>query len=154
VSESNEKDILDFVNNRIEEEYHDLETPCSSTTIKILAELFQVEIDDQVYISADALSGQHQYNPVCGLLNGSLMFMNLLGKNLYYEFEEIRDLCYNFSLEFRKHFGSENCSVLRPEGFKEDNPPHICEPLTNRSILFTIEFIAKAFKMEIVIKKM
>ncbi len=38
-------------------------------------------------------------------------------------------------------FGSLSCRELRPNGFTEKDPPHLCETLTCEAIAFTYDFI-------------
>lgn len=40
-------------------------------------------------------------------------------------------------------FGSLSCSNLRPNGFTENDPPHMCEKLTCDVISFTYDFIMR-----------
>jgi len=49
--------------------------------------------------------------------------------------------CYDFAKEFEKEFGSLNCRDLRPQGFKLDNPPHLCEEITKKVIAFTLNYL-------------
>jgi hypothetical protein len=30
---------------------------------------------------------------------------------------------------------------LRPQGFQDDNPPHLCEPLTCQAVEFSLTFV-------------
>ena len=34
-----------------------------------------------------------------------------------------------------------NCAILRPQGFKPDNPPHLCEEITKKAIMFTLNYL-------------
>jgi len=52
-------------------------------------------------------------------------------------------LCKQLAAEFEKRFGSLLCRELRPEGFKKENPPHLCKPLSVKVIIFLIRFIKK-----------
>ncbi|RPI79964.1 MAG: hypothetical protein EHM45_00790 [Desulfobacteraceae bacterium] len=49
--------------------------------------------------------------------------------------------CRNFAGKFEIQFKSLQCRILRPQGFRPDNLPHLCEPLTCRTIQFSIDFI-------------
>ncbi len=59
--------------------------------------------------------------------------------------ENIPGLCRRFASEFETEFGSLRCSDLRPGGFSESDPPHRCEELTYRSIIFSYRFATEAF---------
>ena len=55
--------------------------------------------------------------------------------------DEIVSACYNFAAAFEKTFGSLRCFELRPTGFSENDPPHMCESLTCNGIEFAYQFI-------------
>lgn len=59
---------------------------------------------------------------------------------------EIVFACYNFASAFDKTFGSLRCLELRPAGFSENNPPHMCENLTCRAIIFAYQYILETVK--------
>ena len=69
-----------------------------------------------------------------------------MGKAKNYSDNEIKEKCYFFAEKFEKEFGSLICKVLRPEGFKPENPPHLCEDLSKKAILFTINFLSEVIK--------
>lgn len=66
------------------------------------------------------------------------MFIGILGKENGLENEAVVKTCNEFAKGFEKEFGSLDCRVLRPQGFKPDNPPHLCEEITKKAILFTL----------------
>jgi len=41
------------------------------------------------------------------------------------------------------------CEKLRPQGFTSDNPPHLCESITKKAVLFSADFICKNIKSKI-----
>ena len=57
--------------------------------------------------------------------------------------DEIVSACYNFASAFEKNFGSLRCFELRPTGFSENDPPHMCENLTCNGIEFAYQFISE-----------
>ena len=78
----------------------------------------------------------------CGLVEGTLMFIGIYGQQKGIESQAITELCHKFSSNFQAEFGSVLCKELRPRGFNSDNPPHLCENLTKRAIVFSAEFIS------------
>jgi hypothetical protein len=60
--------------------------------------------------------------------------------------DEIMEICREYASEFEKRFGSLSCRMLRPEGFEENLPPHLCEPLSIDAVCFDIEFIERRFQ--------
>ena len=52
-----------------------------------------------------------------------------------------KTFCYNFASAFEKTFGSLRCFELRPTGFSENDPPHMCENLTCKGIEFAYQYI-------------
>lgn len=69
------------------------------------------------------------------------MVIGILGKEKGLEPKDIVDKCNKFVKGFENEFGSLNCKDLRPEGFKPENPPHLCESITSKAISFTLNYI-------------
>ena len=115
---------------------------CVITTIKILSEIFHCELHPQIIKAAYGLNAGRLATQ-CGLVEGALMFMGIYGREKGLSFQDIAELCYKLSSNFQEKFGSVLCKELRIEGFKPDNPPHLCENLTKRAIAFFAEFISK-----------
>lgn len=70
------------------------------------------------------------------------IYLHALGKTE----DEIVSVCYNFAAAFDKAFGSLRCSELRPTGFLESDPPHMCENLTRNGIEFAYQYILEITK--------
>jgi len=132
-----------FIATKVKDYYWTDDINCATTTLKILAEVFKIEINPQVIDSALGMHGAGEYGAQCGLVEGTLMFLGIYGKYNNVPDNMIVQSCNKFAKQYEKEFKSLQCSELRPEGFKEDNPPHICEPLTRDAVKFTIKFIKK-----------
>ena len=65
------------------------------------------------------------------------IYYSQLGKNE----ETIVSVCYNYAEAFTQRFGSLSCYHLRPNGFTDNDPPHMCENLTCEAVSFAYEFI-------------
>ena len=92
----------------------------------------------------DAGLGMHGaggFRGQCGLVEGALMFLGIYGKKLGKTDAEVVALCYDYGKTFTGTFGSLSCKELRPGGFREDDPPHLCEKLTCDAIGFTYNFL-------------
>ena len=61
--------------------------------------------------------------------------------------DEIVSVCYNFAAAFDRMFGSLRCLELRPTGFSESDPPHMCEELTCDGIEFAYQYILGITKL-------
>ena len=133
----------DFVRERITRYYRVDEVNCAVATLKILGERFDVDISPQVLDSAVGLNGAGQYRAQCGLVEGTVMFLGILGREKGMGKEDLEELCRTYAGEFEKRFGSLSCRVLRPEGFDPDNPPNICEPISIEAVCFDIEFVER-----------
>lgn len=114
---------------------------CATSMMKILKKNYGIKLQDQVYDAMVGMHGAGNYGAQCGLVEGALLFIGIFGRQQKMSDKKIIKHCYQFAEQFEKEFGSLKCSVLRPEGFKEDNPPHLCEELSNKAIVFTIKFI-------------
>lgn len=132
-------DTNQLVNERIHKYYWEDDINCATTTLKILAESVGLKIEPQVIDGAVGLHGAGGFGAQCGLVEGTLLFIGILGRKNKVSDSDIIAMCYRFAEEFEKHFGSLSCSMLRPQGTGE----HLCEKLTQNAIKFAIDFIQK-----------
>ncbi len=116
---------------------------CAATTLKTLASNYSISIAEQVSDSTIGLHGAGKYGAQCGLVEGTLLFIGIYGTHLKLHKRDIVKNCYNFAVEFEKRYSSLLCDTLRPGGFKATDPDHLCESLTSKAIIFSIEFINK-----------
>jgi C_GCAxxG_C_C family probable redox protein len=131
----------ELVKKRVAQYYWEEDLNCTTTTLKILSERFNIEVSDQVFSAATGMHGAGEYGAQCGLVEGALMFLGIFVQHKNYPKDLTVTSCYEFAKAFENTFGSLQCSVLRPEGFTETNPPHLCESLTCRAVDFSISFI-------------
>lgn len=136
-------DTRSFVQTRVKNLYWDKDLNCATTNILILSEKFEIKLSNQVLDSAIGMHGAGKYGAQCGLVEGTLMFLGIIGKFKNIPENEIVSSCKMFAAEFEKKFSSLSCSFLRPEGFSEKNPPHLCEKLTCEAICFSIDFVER-----------
>lgn len=136
-------ELEEYIKSKVSGYYWNDDVNCATTMLKTVAELYEIELDRQVIQSAIGLHGAGGFGAQCGLVEGSLMLLGILGKENKLSTETIIALCYCFAQEFEEEFGSLLCKQLRPQGFKPDNPPHLCEGLTNRAVKFTAEYLER-----------
>lgn len=145
----NKMHYKEFVKAKVSEAYRINDIPCTPTVLAILSEIFGIEINKQTIDASYCLSGGiGGYRAQCGLVNGAVMFIGIIGTNNGYDTDMTWKLCHDYAFEFEKRFGSLICRELRPEGFKEDNPPYLCENITIDSIVFSIQYIARMCKAD------
>lgn len=137
--------MKDLISDRVHSYYWNDDLNCAETTIKTLAEIFKTEIQPQVLDSAIGMHGAGKFGAQCGLVEGSLMFIGIFGAQKGVGKEKIIALCYEFADEFEKKFKSLRCKDLRPQGFRPNDPPHLCEGKSKIAINFSAEFISKVF---------
>ena len=137
--------IEEYVSSRVRQAYGDAEIPCAPTSLQILGELFDQDIHEQVLQASRGLNGAGQHGEQCGLVEGPLMLIGLLSHRRGLGQDDLYRVCSDFAEAYAGWFGSLLCRRLRPGGFNEDDPPHLCEPLTLDSILFSARFIAERF---------
>lgn len=133
--------IEEYIKKRVAECYWHEDLNCATTMLVILSELHNIELHKQVIDSAIGMHGAGGFGAQCGLVEGSLLFIGILGKEKGLPTEKIIDLCASFAQQFEKKFSSLLCKQLRPQGFKPDNPPHLCEELTNEAVRFSAEYL-------------
>lgn len=129
------------ITEKVRELYWDKDINCARTTLICLGELFDLEYGSQVFHAAVGLHGAGGFGAQCGLVEGSLMFLGIYHSWLGKSDTEIAAICYDFAKAFTDKFGSLTCRSLRPHGFTENDPPHMCEKLTCEAISFTYHFI-------------
>ena len=137
--------MADF-KSRIHELYHVHDINCARTTLHCLSEDMGVELAPQVLHAAVGMHGAGRFRAQCGLVEGALMFIGILGVQQGKTDKEIAALCFRYAEEFTARFGSLLCRELRPGGFQPTDPPHACEGLTLDTTLFAAEFMRKHFK--------
>lgn len=134
-------DAPSFVRQRVRAYYWDQNLNCATATLKILSERFGVDLRDQVIDAALGMHGAGGYRAQCGLVEGALMFVGIIGRARGLSDAGTVAACREYARQFEARFGSLSCSVLRPRGFRPDDPPHLCEPLTCEAIVSDVEFI-------------
>ncbi|MFP4364243.1 MAG: C-GCAxxG-C-C family protein [Spirochaetia bacterium] len=137
-----------FINEKVRHCYWDLNINCASTVLKTLAAVTGITISQQVIAAAKGMHGAGGAGEQCGLVEGMLMFLGVYGTEQGRTNKQIAAQCSEFAKEFTKRFSSVSCSVLRPEGFTDDNPPHLCEGLTVRAIEFAVDFLKQEYPGE------
>ena len=133
----------EFVKHRVQHYYWQEDLNCARTSLNIFSEHFGIVLEAQVLNAAIGLHGAGCFGAQCGLVEGALMFLGMYGKKRGLTDTEIAGNCYRFAENFQKHFGSLLCRELRPEGFKPDNPPHLCTALSEDAIVFTLDHISR-----------
>ena len=131
----------EYIRKEVHRLYWELDENCARTTLRILSHLTGIGIEKQTLIAASGMHGAGGYGAQCGLVEGALMFIAVIADSVGYV--DIPGLCREFAAEYESEFGSLRCSDLRPGGFSADDPPHRCEELTSRSILFAYGFIRR-----------
>lgn len=125
--------------------FWDDEVNCAVTSLSVLSTMFDVPLDPQVFDAAFGMDGAGRYRAQCGLVEGPIMFIGVVGRRWGLFKDEIEDACFRFAEQFEQEFGSLLCRDLRPDGFREDDPPHKCEDLSVRTNVFTYRFLQKHF---------
>ncbi len=132
----------EFVKKRVHELYWEKDLNCASTTLLVLSEYFDISIGGQVLDSAIGMHGAGGYQAQCGLVEGTLMFIGILGRANLIPDEKSISFCKEVAKEFESEFSSLECKILRIEGFSSENPPHLCESLTYDAITRNIKLIS------------
>jgi len=136
-------EIEKLIAERVHTYYWEYDLNCAVTTLKTLGEIYSIDIHPQVIESAAGMHGAGGYGAQCGLVEGGLMFIGLAGAGYGRSTESRAGVCNKFATGFEERFGSLECRVLRPEGFRENQPPHLCEELSRKTILYASRFIGE-----------
>ena len=131
---------------RVHELYWEDDINCARTMLICLSELFSVTLEQQTVISAIGLHGAGGFRAQCGLVEGGLMFISIYDNQQGKSEGDIVSDCYDYAKAFEQEFHSLRCYDLRPAGFSENNPPHMCETLTSEAVNFAYSFIRERMK--------
>ena len=135
--------VKEWIAKRVHALYWEKDINCARTTLICLSGLFGITLEPQTIQSAVGLHGAGGYRAQCGLVEGTLMFIGiylpLLGKTE----DDVVAACYHFAEAFERAFGSLRCRELRPTGFTENDPPHLCEILTCQAIEFAYHYLSE-----------
>ena len=137
---------MTFINDRITEYFVKGDHNCAVSTLLILSEKYELPVSQQVLDAATGMNGAGRSQAQCGLVEGTLMFLGIWGRKHDLSQDEIVNICYEYAAGFINKFGSLSCRELRPEGFKPENPPHLCKELAHNSVQYGISFIKKTEK--------
>lgn len=133
----------DYIEQRVQQYYWVEALNCATTTLKVLSELYDIKLAQQVIDSALGMHGAGKYGAQCGLVEGTLLFIGILGRARSHSDDKIIETCNQFAESFEKQFTSILCSELRPQGFYPDQPPHLCADVTFEALCFIDDFIQK-----------
>ena len=120
----------DFVKDRVRYYFGEKNLNCASTALHIISEYLDIPVDKQVLDAAIGMHGAGGYRAQCGIVEGTLMSIGIVGKARKRRDEDIVSFCQKFAQKFEHDFKSLSCATLRPNGFNDDDPPHLCEGLT------------------------
>ena len=137
------ENLAEFVKERVSKCYWELDENCATATLNILSEVFEIELNSQTVDAALGMHGAGKYGAQCGLVEGTLMFLGIFGRQNNMQDEIIIDVCRDFAKQFEDKFNSLQCRVLRPQGFNSDNSLHLCERLKCQEVEFAIKYISR-----------
>ncbi|MGD1047078.1 MAG: C-GCAxxG-C-C family protein [Bacteroidota bacterium] len=139
--------IAEFVNEQTHKYYWEQDLNCASTTLRILAEYFGIDLNSQVFDAAIGMHGAGGYQAQCGLVEGALLFIGISARAKGIPDPTSIGYCRKLAEIFAASYGSLECKILRPQGFSPENPPHLCEELTCKAIKREIELISSWLEM-------
>ncbi len=129
------------ISTMVHELYYGSDTNCARTTLLVLSKLLDQNIAPQTLQSAVAMHGCGGHGDQCGLVEGAVMFIGIYYLERGWKETDVVKLAYAFAENYHNRFDSLLCRDLRPGGFSEGDPPHLCEKLSIESIAFTYQFI-------------
>lgn len=136
----------EVIKTKVNKYYWQDDINCATVNLRILSEMFSIMISAQVIDAALGMHGAGKYGAQCGLVEGTLMFLGIIGRSEGVSDDIIVDSCNEFANQFEHRFQSLLCKELRPEGFRQDNPPHLCEGLTCEAVAFNVNFLTDFMK--------
>ena len=110
--------------------------------MKLLAEVHNVKLDDQVLKAALGMNGAGRYGAQCGLVEGMIMFLGIWGDLKGFSYDQIQMICRSYAEKFDKTFGNLTCGSLRPEAeAAAEDPAHVCRELKVKALLMDLDFL-------------
>lgn len=140
------RDTKQIIHDRVHTSYWKQDLNCAVTTLLTLSEHFGIDLNPQVLDAASCMHGAGGYRAQCGLVEGMLMFVGIIGHERNLEQSSINAFCSQAAESYEKQFGSLRCEILRPNGFNDDDPPHLCEKLSADSICHNLQLIENWLK--------
>lgn len=140
------RDTQKFICDRVHACYWKKDLNCAVTTLLILSEHFGIDLTQQVVDAAGVMHGAGGYRAQCGLVEGMLMFAGIIGRARNIDQKQVELFCREAAESYEHRFGSLRCEILRPGGFNEDDPPHLCEKLTSDSIHHNLQLLENWLK--------
>ena len=129
---------------RVHDLYWNSNLNCARAMLACLGETFGVTVAPQTFHAAVGMHGAGRFRAQCGLVEGALMFIGILGTERGKTEKDIETLCRRFAEAFTARFGSLLCRDLRLGGFQPSDPPHACEGITAEAVDFAKRFLADA----------
>jgi hypothetical protein len=86
-----------LVQDRVHEYYWVQDWNCAVTTLSVLAEVFRVTLSDQVVDAALGMHGARGYRAQCGMVEGALMFIGVLGNARGIPQDLTVQACYDYA---------------------------------------------------------
>ncbi|WP_297219808.1 C-GCAxxG-C-C family protein [uncultured Desulfovibrio sp.] len=128
------EDLRQEVAPLVHEAYWEKRLNCALISLTLLGRLFDVPVEAPVLAAAGGLNGAGRFQAQCGLVEGPMMFLGLLGARHGLNHKAVGKWCYRYADSFQQRFGSLNCRVLRGGPFSPQDKPYACEGLTVDSI--------------------
>ncbi len=132
-----------FVTTKLDFYYREHGYNCAQASLSVLSEAFGMNLSEQLFNAASGMNGAGRYRAQCGLVEGPLMFMGAYLKSKNYDKDKVNICCQTFAKEFEEEFGSLLCRDLRPNGFNDNDPPFLCERLSIKAIVFTLNYVSE-----------
>jgi hypothetical protein len=116
--------------------------------LRVLGAVTGQVIHEQVFAAATGMHGAGRYGAQCGLVEGGLMFLGLWGREMGKTQGWITEACNAYAQGFERRFGSLLCRELRPQGFIDGQPPHMCEELSVDAASWAVKWVGRFSEQE------
>lgn len=136
-------DVQQYITEAVRHCYWEKDVNCARTTLHTLAGLAGFALEPQVWAAATGMHGAGRFGAQCGLVEGALMFMGIQGSRVGLGEQRVAALCHAYATAFIQRFGGLECRILRPGGFRKEDPPHACQDLTMESLNFAVNFLTQ-----------
>jgi len=111
--------------------------------LRVLGAVTGQTIHEQVFAAATGMHGAGRYGAQCGLVEGGLMFLGVWGREMGRSEAWVAETCNAYAQGFERRFGSLLCRELRPQGFIDGQPPHMCEGLSVDAASWAVKWVGR-----------
>lgn len=109
-------DTSELIRKRVKEYFVTGENNCAMTVVRILAEIFEIPLEDQTLAAANCMPAAGGTGGLCGLVTGGLMFTGIWGRHYGIHRQYLKPISHGLTGDVQEQFKSIDCRDLEAYG--------------------------------------